>query len=284
MQNLNNDAYEFLLSDLIHDAFYTDISNRGKIMMIRAYAEIIVRQILSIPVGDEMTLGKKSVREKISEINNTLLTNAVKNIREIGNASTHTQDTSAKTEAEVAIVIDSLFDLLAYLFIRFFEEYSLESNTSIMTAFSLQPPTIRYKVLASLYEKNPEDIFIIDKLALAILKANSKEDALAWVESNKDHFNGMSSVTNEGKASIISQLGQEIGQQIIDTSPTMYDSCIDKINKVSNDANRVVYNDFESALLYYKKYGKLSGITQDEIAFNSIMEFLYLGRKENTAT
>lgn len=278
MQNLNNDAYECLLGDLIHDAFYTDVSNRGKIMLMRAYAEVIVRKILLIPVGEEMTLGKKFVREKISGINNTLLTNAVNNIRDMGNASTHTQDTSVKTETEVATVIDSLFDLLAYLFIRFFEEYSFGSNPSIMTAFSLQPPIIRYKVLDYLFEKEPDNILAIWKLPLVLLKIKSQAEAIAWIELHKDRLIHLVPIANGQRLVCKSNTGKDL---LFDN---MYDLCIYNVNAVSEDTERVIYQNFESALPHYKEHGRLSGNTQDEIEFNSIMEFLYLGRKENTAT
>ena len=283
MQSFNNEAYELLLTDLINDAFYANTSNRGKIAKIRQCAEVVMRRILVIPPTQRITLGCDIVIDGVNMINNHILTNARKIINSDGNASTHTQDLTQKTDADVKRAVDALFDLYAYLLIAFFEKYAFGTNPSIMTKFSLLPPIIRYKVLTYLYDKHPDNVDVIDKLALAILKSKNKEDALSWVESNKDRFNGMSSVTNEGRTSIISQLGQQIGQQIIDSSPTMYDLCIDKINKVGNDTYRIVYNDFESALPHYKEHGRLSETTQDEIEFNSIMEFLYLGRKESIA-
>lgn len=283
MQNFNNEAYELLLTDIINDAFYTNTSNRGRIAKIRQCAEVVMRRVLVIPQTQKFTLGHKSVKERVEKINNYILTNAINIINSNGSDSTHTQDLTEKSDSDVNRAVDALFDLYSYLLIAFFEKYTFGTNSSIMNKFSLLPPIIRYKVLTYLYDKCPDNVHVIDRLALATLKSKGKEDAILWVDSNAKHFKGMSSVTSEAKASIFNKLGQEVGQQILDSSGDMYDLCIDKINKVGNDTNRIVYNDFESALPHYKEHGRLSGTTQDEIEFNSIMEFLYLGRKENTA-
>lgn len=284
MQNLNNDAYECLLGDLIHDAFYTDISNRGKIMLLRAYAEVIIRQIFSIPVGEYMTLGKNSVKNAINSTNNPLFINAWDNIRDKGDAATHTEDVSSKTDTDVTSMTESIFDILAYLFIKFFDEYSFGTNPAILTAFSILPPIIRYKVLTCLYEKAPDNVDVIDKLALATLKAKGKSEALDWVNKEATHLMSLASITKSGEESILLKLGDVIGKQVINSARNMYDSCIDKINKVDDDTHRAIYDDFESALPYYKEYGILKGTSQDEAVFNSIMEFLYLGRQGKSVT
>ncbi|WP_318066253.1 hypothetical protein [Clostridium boliviensis] len=49
--------------------------------------------------------------------------------------------------------------------------------------------------------------------------------------------------------------------------------------KSGYEKNGKVYNDFEGVLIYYKQYGKVDGEISEVLEFNSIMEFLYLGRK-----
>src|SRR5699024_2553164 len=76
------------------------------------------------------------------------------------------------------IATDGLFDLLSYLLINYFERYEFGSNTSVMFSFSILPPIIRYKVLIFLYEKYPNNISIIDKLVLSILKTCDIESVI----------------------------------------------------------------------------------------------------------
>lgn len=40
MSNFNNNAYQSLVTDLIGDTFYKDISVSGRISFIRKYAEV----------------------------------------------------------------------------------------------------------------------------------------------------------------------------------------------------------------------------------------------------
>ena len=48
MSNFNNNAYQSLVTDLIGDTFYKDISVSGRISFVRKYAEVVIRKILDI--------------------------------------------------------------------------------------------------------------------------------------------------------------------------------------------------------------------------------------------
>lgn len=63
----------------------------------------------------------------------------------------------------------------------------------------------------------------------------------------------------------------------------MYEICTNKVSSVGSilQTNGPLYSDFESALPYYKKLGILKGTDTETKEFNDIMDFLYLGRKEN---
>lgn len=58
MTQFNNEEYQSLVNDLIGDIFYTEISFRGKISIVRQYAEVIVKKILDIVPNEHLTLGK----------------------------------------------------------------------------------------------------------------------------------------------------------------------------------------------------------------------------------
>ncbi len=185
---------------------------------------------------------------------------------------------------EVKFAVDSLFNLYSYLLFDFFEKHEFGSNMQIITSFSILPPIIRYIVLENLHSKHPENIIVIDKLALSILKAFDKEKAIKWINERKEILTKMPSVTEEYKQSIFENCSKECAEAIVSQAPCMYDLCINRIEKVSNtiDQNGRLYNDFESAIGFYKQNGRIEGDAPDIVDFNSIMEFLYLGRKATT--
>jgi hypothetical protein len=285
MTEFNNSTYEALVKDLVNDAFYIENrSPRGKIATVRQYSEIIIRKILNLKSEDFVTIGNERIRTMLKDQSreNEFLLNALDVIRTTGNDCTHTQKTEVVADDDVKAVIDSLFDMYSYLFIDFFEKYEFGSNMGILHAFSMLPPIIRYKTLAYLYEKHPDNIMLVDKLGLAILKAFDKETAIEWVEKRKENLAELPTVTPNAEKEIAEKYGEEVAKTIIAMSPkNMYDLCIDKINKVASliDQRGKLYDDFESAIDFYKKIGIVEGDSLEVSEFNSIMEFLYLGRK-----
>ncbi|MBN1042904.1 hypothetical protein DVW07_12670 [Clostridium botulinum] len=282
MTEFNNEAYEALVNDLINDAFYLEgASLRGTIAKIRQYAEVVVRRILNLPKKTKVTLGDERIISRIKTKNNTLLLNAIKTINKMGSKCTHTKLTREITEEDVKTVIDSLFNLYAYLLINYFEKYEFGTNLEIVRKFSILPPIIRHLTLEYLYSKYPENIIIIDKLSLVILKALNKEAAIKWIEERKEKLKTIPSVTKNAEKDIIEKCGEDLARVIVSTAPNMYDLCTERINLVADDIskNGNLYNDFESAIDYYRMSGIISGESSDIKEFNSIMEFLYLGRK-----
>ncbi|WP_305153778.1 hypothetical protein [uncultured Clostridium sp.] len=76
--------------------------------------------------------------------------------------------------------------MLSYLLINYFEKYEFGTRSKILYSFSMLPPIIRYKTLNFLHKKYPNNIAIIDKLVLAIMKAFDVNKATEWLESEKD--------------------------------------------------------------------------------------------------
>ncbi len=282
MNNFNNEAYSALVNDLINDAFYVErASHRGTIAKIRQYAEVIVRKVLDLPPKTPVELGNGKLKHQIEERNNPLLLKAVKEINSIGSKCTHTQLIKEITEDDVNNAIKYLFDLYASLLIEFFEKYKFGTNPEIVSKFSILPPIIRYITLDYLYQKYPDNLMIIDKLSLALLKAFDEETALNWIEERKALLEKMSSVSEETHRANIEKNGEDIANYIDGSAPDMYDLCMEKVKLVAEDIGRrgKFYNDFESAIVYYQKAGIVNGSSPDVVEFNSIMEFLYLGRR-----
>ena len=68
MTQFSNDIYKERVRDFINDVFYVeDLSNSGKIAIIRSYAEVVVRRILELPVEMQMTLGDKDINKMLAK-------------------------------------------------------------------------------------------------------------------------------------------------------------------------------------------------------------------------
>lgn len=284
MSNFNNYEYQCLTIDLIGDIFYTDTSFRGKISTVRQYAEIVIRKILDLESDEKLTLGQRDIQNRIKSLpNHEFLEKATEVIRENGNLSTHTQYLENLTSEDFEHIVDNLFDMLSYLLINYFEKYEFGSRSDVLFSFSLLPPIIRYKVLAFLYKKHPNNIVVIDKLVLAMLKAVSVDKATEWVESKKDSLIQIETMPEKVFNEIAQSKGVAFAELVRDSSPAnMYLSCKMKILQVGSTINSkgVLYSDFETALPYYKEKGILIGDEPEIEEFNDIMNFLYLGRKE----
>lgn len=283
MSNFNNHEYQCLTTDLIGDIFYTDTSFRGKISTIRQYAEIIIRKILDVEPTQKLTLGQSDIQNRIKSLpNHEFLERAIEAIRGKGNLSTHTQYLDNLTSEDFENIVDSLFDMLSYLLINYFEKYEFGSRNDVMSSFSLLPPIIRYKVLSFLNKKYPDNISVIDKFVLATMKAISVDEATKWVEEHKEILVNMRAMSVKALNETTKYRGAEIAKFLWDSAPNMYELSKQKISSVGADINAkgVIYSDFETALPYYKEKGILIGDESEIKEFNDIMNFLYLGRKE----
>ena len=283
MTKFNNEEYEVLVCDLIGDVQYANTSYRGKISTLRQYAEVIVRKILDIDPREDMTLGNEKIKLSIRNLPNyKMVEKAANKIKKKGNKSTHTKFREEVTVDEFENAMDGIFDLLSYLLINHFEKYEFGKNAEIVSAFSILPPIIRYKVLHFLNKKYPTNIAIIDKYVLAMLKAYNSEFAKKWIEENKECLLQLHTY-DATLINTITEQSSHLSALIKDMAPTnMYQLCKEKVEKVGQLIlhQGVRYSDFESALPYYRQVGILQGNTEEVNEFNNIMEFLYMGRKE----
>lgn len=284
MKKFDNERYQILAKDLMGDIFYSETSNRNKIATIRQYAEVIVRKILDINPSKKMTIGANEISKKIDALNNSeFLKEALDNIKQDGNKFTHTEYLEEVTSDEFDKIVDKLLDMLSFMLINYFETYEFGSRSDVLWSFSLLPPIVRYKVLIFLYNKYPNNIHVIDRLALAIVKAFDKEEAIRWIEVEKNNLINLDVMSDKVFNEIAENKGIEFAKLIRFNSPykNMYELCIDKIMKIGNeiDSKGHLYIDFESALPYYKRYGIIDEDSEEIKEFNDIMDFLYLGRR-----
>lgn len=284
MANFENVAYSELVAELLNDAIYLkDRSKRGIISTVRQYSEVVIRRILDLAQDDHVTLGKSEIVSalKVKSNDSELLMQAVENIRVIGNKCTHTQSLGPVTEDDIDSVFESLFDVYAYLFVDFFTKHKFGKNSAIMSSFSILPPVIRYKALKSLYESDCNNISIIDKYSLSILKAIGVDEAKSWVLERKDELLKVPAYTKEGIEEIRSNLGSAAANEYMRNAPNMFDCCMDRLCEVAAiiSKNGLFYNDFESAMELFKSKGVVQGDSVEIVSFNDLMQFVYLGRR-----
>ena len=246
--------------------------------------KVIVRKILDIDPSKKMTIGANEISKKIDALNNSeYLKEALEDIKQDGNKFTHTEYLKEVTSNEFDKIVDKLLDMVSFMLINYFETYEFGARSDVLRSFSLLPPIVRYKVLIFLYNKYPDNIHVIDRLALAIVKAFDKEEAIRWIETEKNNLVNLDIMSDKMFAEIAKNRGIEIAELIRRSSPykNMYELCIDKIMKIGNeiDSKGHLYIDFESALPYYKQYGIIDEDSEEIKEFNDIMDFLYLGRR-----
>ena len=141
---------------------------------------------------------------------------------------------------------------------------------------------LRLKILSHLYENDKNNISIIDKYVLAILKSNSEEAALKWIDERKESLETLSVATKENDERTILQYGEELAELFFSKRPkNMYELCYNKVINVAEQIkkNGPLYKTFEEAKQLYVTKGILPEIKNEYIEFNSIMNFCYLGRK-----
>lgn len=74
------------------------------------------------------------------------------------------------------------------MFIRHFQKIkiSIYSNPPVLRLFSLLPPVIRYKTWNYLFQRDKNNIQIVNKLCLSIIKLYDKKTACEWLEDNSE--------------------------------------------------------------------------------------------------
>ena len=284
MPNFNNQAYDAILQDLLNDAFYlADRSLRGKVSTIRQYAEIVIRKLLNIPDGQHFTLGSKSTKKALAEKtnNDSLLISSVDKINTIGSKFTHTEELNAASEQDVHEMVVALFDLYAYLFIDYFRRHAFGENERVTSAFSILPPTVRYLSLKTLYSLDHTNLTVIDKLSLATLKAFDEQTALKWLDERIDQLSALPSISEKAIHDLTETYGPATAKILVENAPNMYDLCWNRVSTIAKiiDQQGPLYYDFESAIEYYKQDGTVEGKSAEVEEFNSLMEFVYLGRR-----
>ena len=148
------------------------------------------------------------------------------------------------------------------------------------------PRILSINVTAQTGKKN---VALIDKLVLAILKADGYEKSHEWLENHENELKNMKAIDMDFYERAKREQ-QERGNEYVEyadflynSAPTMYQSCLEKIEILGKQLERegVLYLDFESAKPYYEQKGFIYGDDDEIKEFNDVMAFLYMGRRGN---
>lgn len=283
----NNNAYKNLITEFFGDIFYLPGQSYGtRVQKLRQYTEIILRRLLKYPCNKNIEIGNERTVTNLDNAGFTepLFRDSLEKIRATGNERNHTKYLQVATEEEYQEILDSVFNLYGYLFYRFFKKWTFGTNKGIVSSFSCLPPIIRHIALSALYDDDPCNRDIVEKLVLAKLKAYDKATADAWIEEHKETLLNMSVAPDSNYIKQISAaIGEEAALALVASLPnSMYDVCKKQIQDIDTALDsKPLYSDFESAMSYYERYGIVSGTSQDIAEFNDLMEFVYIGRRKN---
>ena len=155
MDTFSNTLYSSLIEALMNDTQYIKSSNRGKLVGLRNYAEVLVRKILNIGNNQKLMLGQiridsdnlavvKSLNNLGKELSDELI-RITKNINVLCREGAHTQHVDEFSNEEVESVEDAILELYALMFIRHFQniKISIYSDPRVLRLFSLLPPVMR---------------------------------------------------------------------------------------------------------------------------------------------
>lgn len=235
--NFNPEIFQNLIEEFVREINEKNISNRTKIQKIRQYCEVVVRRILDFSDKEKLTLGEKkivSLLQKKSN-NNPLCMESIDYLREIGNRCTHTQNVTQISDNELENCLEKLNRLYAYLFVEYFTKNPFGSNLDVMSSFSILPPLIRYFTLNYLYTNiDSNNLHIIDRLSLTILKACNKEKALEWLEERREELLNLSSMSENAFEACKTKYGIECATTLKNKAPNMYNLCTQRVQDVSD--------------------------------------------------
>lgn len=273
MDKTFNDEYHPLATDLINDIFTAQgLSNRGRIALIRQYAELLVRSLLGVSFSERITLGDKKTTRALAELkakgqHHYELAVAVEYIRDVGNAATHTLYTGEISREMVSKALFHLAQIYAYHFVEYFRKYPLGSNAAALVLFSLLPPRFRLLVLIRLHRQFPQDYEIAEKMIILLFKVRGVKRMKQWVARNRKKLSKIDRLSVENEAEAV---------QLVEQEYSAYDFALAQMGA---DIHPVPYQGFDVAAARYRDYvSEMSVLQSPEIVeLKGIMDFVYLG-------
>lgn len=291
-----NSDYEILISDLIFDIYYSELSISSRLVLLRKMTELITRRFLNLGMGEKMELGditspEKNPKYKTTERLNNLdkllrkdFESTVNKLREIGNKYSHTQNHKISNLEEWIEAENLIWDLFSYLFVQYFLKYnlSLKSDKNVLSMFSQLPTDIRFRTLQKLFEiKGYDNIQLIDKYLLAMVKSKGWEEAYFWLISHRKEIQSMSYPSENEIIEYIDDFDEDELSLPLRKFQNVFGllSSVLRNPKVKSVSGGI-YDTFEEAVKYFyeENLETYLSATREQIEFRELLYFCFIGR------
>lgn len=291
-----NSDYEILISDLIFDIYYSELSISSRLVLLRKMTELITRRFLNLGMGEKMELGditspEKNPRYKTTERLNNVdkllrkdFESTVNKLREIGNKYSHTQNHKISNLEEWIEAENLIWDLFSYLFVQYFLKYnlSLKSDKNVLSMFSQLPTDIRFRTLQKLFEiKGYDNIQLIDKYLLAMVKSKGWEEAYFWLISHRKEIQSMSYPSENEIIEYIDDFDEDELSLPLRKFQNVFGllSSVLRNPKVKSVSGGI-YDTFEEAVKYFyeENLETYLSATREQIEFRELLYFCFIGR------
>lgn len=291
-----NSDYEILISDLIFDIYYSELSISSRLVLLRKMTELITRRFLNLGMGEKMELGditspeknpKYKTTERLNNVDKLLrkdFESTVNKLREIGNKYSHTQNHKISNLEEWIEAENLIWDLFSYLFVQYFLKYnlSLKSDKNVLSMFSQLPTDIRFRTLQKLFEiKGYDNIQLIDKYLLAMVKSKGWEEAYFWLISHRKEIQSMSYPSENEIIEYIDDFDEDELSLPLRKFQNVFGllSSVLRNPKVKSVSGGF-YDTFEEAVKYFyeENLETYLSATREQIEFRELLYFCFIGR------
>ena len=291
-----NSDYEILISDLIFDIYYSELSISSRLVLLRKMTELITRRFLNLGMGEKMELGditspeknpKYKTTERLNNVDKLLrkdFESTVNKLREIGNKYSHTQNHKISNLEEWIEAENLIWDLFSYLFVQYFLKYnlSLKSDKNVLSMFSQLPTDIRFRTLQKLFEiKGYDNIQLIDKYLLAMVKSKGWEEAYFWLISHRKEIQSMSYPSENEIIEYIDDFDEDELSLPLRKFQNVFGllSSVLRNPKVKSGSGGI-YDTFEEAVKYFyeENLETYLSATREQIEFRELLYFCFIGR------
>lgn len=286
--NFRDEVYKPLINEILDDVYYRKTHFRTKISLLRHYLEIVVRRLVDYPVNKSMTIGAFDIKELLSEIESEVgitdkyLQKTISKTNRLLNKYNHTEHLLGAKKEDFDKAENLVFSVISLNFIIYFMKNEFGLNVHDMESFSILPPIIRLKVLEYLYIEGTENLLLIHKYLLAILKSKNKEVAIQWIKKRKMQLQKISTISDKYNFDKYLVAGEKkFGKK----HKNMYEHLIFAVEYVSDQRDSkeaLVYSTFEQAAQAYDRVccdERALATFNKAIQIKEVIEFLFIGRK-----
>ena len=278
-----NSDYEILISDLIFDIYYSELS---------------ISRFLNLGMGEKMELGditspeknpKYKTTERLNNVDKLLrkdFESTVNKLREMGNKYSHTQNHKISNLEEWIEAENLIWDLFSYLFVQYFLKYnlSLKSDKNVLSMFSQLPTDIRFRTLQKLFEiKGYDNIQLIDKYLLAMVKSKGWEEAYFWLISHRKEIQSMG-YPSENE---IIEYTDDFDEDELSLPLRKFQNVFGLLSSVLRNpkvksVSGGIYDTFEEAVKYFyeENLETYLSATREQIEFRELLYFCFIGRTQ----